>query len=264
MSSLPSCQKALEREGQVFTEDEPSFARGGASRTRWRRSVSSEQTFRHRAPWKALPLQTGTNHCDPLCPPFTPLALYNNRHATSLLTVVQHGERCVPVPGVHQEERYLAGLETILGDEGLPHLPHVAVTPHGARRVDVGVGLVEHEKCLDGARQLPVHVDAGDDDLRDDDLIIPRVEARRSPQLAVLRVPLEKELHVRWAIRRGVVVLGNPPFARGAEAAGHAAEVLPVVLIAILLDAARIRGAVDEKRGRVFAVEALQRDLFVA
>ena len=24
MSGLPSCQKALEREGQVFTEDEPS------------------------------------------------------------------------------------------------------------------------------------------------------------------------------------------------------------------------------------------------
>ena len=36
-------------EGQVFTEDGPSFARGGASRgTRWRRSVSSEQNIRHR------------------------------------------------------------------------------------------------------------------------------------------------------------------------------------------------------------------------
>ena len=30
MSCSPSCHRALEREDQVFTEDGPSFARGGA------------------------------------------------------------------------------------------------------------------------------------------------------------------------------------------------------------------------------------------
>mmetsp|Transcript_23227 Transcript_23227/g.40921 ORF Transcript_23227/g.40921 Transcript_23227/m.40921 type:complete len:204 (+) Transcript_23227:126-737(+) len=152
-------------------------------------------------------------------------------------------ERLLPVAGIEPHQRHLRLRDAVLRKERavrLHDVNHDAVAEVCGHR-----GLSQRgEEARDGMRQVKVMLLA-----IQDDLVVPRVEARRVPLDAAARVGLEEQLHVTRPPRRR---------RRAVEAAEDIAVLVEdVVRVAEGLRATWLCRVVKMVRGAVYAVEAV-------